>query len=120
MGAEVGRKKLTGKGLHLSLRFGCVLGAALIRVLRNHKAHVSEAETWHRSCAHKKGVGGRVCLEKTDRRVHRGVVPDGCGLGAALIRDLSNHKAHVSEAATWHRHCAHKEGVGGQSLVGKN
>ena len=40
---------------------------------------MSEDETWHRHCAHKEGVGGRVWLEKTDRGVHGGVFAVGAG-----------------------------------------
>ena len=37
-GAEFGWKKLAGEGTELSLHFGCVLGAAQIRVQSNHKS----------------------------------------------------------------------------------
>jgi hypothetical protein len=56
--AKFGWKKLTGEGLELSLKSGSVQRATLSRVLRNHKSYVSDAETWHRHCARKEGVGG--------------------------------------------------------------
>jgi len=41
----------------------------------------------------KREWGAEFGWEKTDRRVHGGVVLDGCVLGAAQIRVQSNHKA---------------------------